>query len=141
MLQPASSANNWHYNKTLKHRARELRNQATQAEKSLWYNVLQGGRLSGYEFLRQRPVLYYIADFFCKDLMLILELDGEIHELEEIITKDNKRQKNLEAVGFTVLRFSNWEALHHPDLVTAVLLDWIREFEQKKKAEAQRTPD
>jgi len=131
MKTPASPSNNWHYNKDLKLRARELRKHSTKAEICLWSFVLKGGWLMGYEFLRQRPVLNYIADFFCKDLMLIIELDGLIHEFDEIQVRDTQKQQALEAVGFTVLRFSNWEVLHRFDEVAEDLRVWIVEFEKR----------
>jgi very-short-patch-repair endonuclease len=128
----ASPANNHHYNKSLRGRAREMRNRSTKAEILLWDNLLKNTQLRGYQFLRQRPVLFYIADFMCFELMLIIEVDGHIHECEEVATKDATRQRDLEAVGFTVLRFSNWEVLERRDLVVAVLLDWILDWEKRR---------
>ncbi|MFN0176337.1 MAG: endonuclease domain-containing protein [Saprospiraceae bacterium] len=135
----ASPANNHHYNKSLRVRAREMRNRSTKAEIILWDMMLKHSQLRGYQFLRQRPVLFYIADFMCFELMLIIEVDGMIHEFDEVAAKDARRQRELEAVGFTVLRFSNWEVLERRDLVMALLLDWILDWENKRREGGART--
>lgn len=70
-------------------------------------------------------MLNYIADFMCKELMLIIEADGSIHQLEEAMKKDAIRQKELEAAGFTVLRFTNEEILERIHVVREYLEDWI----------------
>src|SRR5574339_475585 len=100
---------NHHYNKNLQPYANHLRKEMTKAEACLWKYVLRAGRMKSYQFRLQRPVLIYIADFMCKELMLIIEVDGSIHQLEEIIKYDAIRQKALEEAGFTVLRFTNEE--------------------------------
>ena len=110
MLAPASKANRFHYNPELKERARELRNHPTKAEKRLWYEVLARRKL-GYAFLRQRPVLSYIADFMCKDLLLIIEVDGLSHDMDGAFQRDQIRQQRLEAVGFQVVRFRNEQVM------------------------------
>ena len=97
----------------------------TKAEACLWKYVLRAGQLKGYQFRRQRPVLNYIADFMCKELMLIIEADGITHQWEENIESDKKRQIDLEAVGFTVLRFTDHEILNEIHIVRTVLEEWI----------------
>ena len=59
----------------------------TKAEACLWKYVLKARQLKGFQFRRQRPVLNYIADFMCKELMLIIEVDGITHHDEEAIKK------------------------------------------------------
>ena len=104
-VQPASKSNNFHYNKNLQKHANELRKNMTKAEASLWKYILKAGKLKGYKFRRQRPVLNYIADFMCTELMLIIETDGISHIVDEVIEKDIKKQKALESAGFKVIRF------------------------------------
>ena len=128
----ASPENNHHYNKSLRHRARDLRNNSTKAEIVLWASVLKNGGLCGYQFLRQRPVLWYIADFMCFALMLIIEVDGATHEIDEVAAKDASRQRDLEDVGFTVLRFTDWEVLERRDEVIAELMTWITIREKER---------
>lgn len=64
------------YNKNLQPFANRQRNEMTKAEACLWKYVLRASKLKGYGFRRQRPVLHYIADFMCKPLMLIIEVDA-----------------------------------------------------------------
>ncbi len=79
----------------------------TKAEACLWKYVLRAGSMMGFTFRRQRPVLSYIADFMCKELMLIIEVDGITHSYESFTKKDGIRQKHLEEAGFKLLRFSD----------------------------------
>lgn len=72
----------------------------TKAEACLWKYALRARQMKGYQFRRQRPVINYIADFMCKDLMLIIEVDGLSHQFEEVIRKDKIRQEALEASLF-----------------------------------------
>jgi len=112
---------NHFYNKNLQPNANRLRKEMTKAEACLWKYVLRAGKMKGYPFRRQRPVLIYIADFMCKELMLIVEVDGSIHELEEVSKNDKIRQKALEEAGFTVLRFTNQEVLTNIQWVSSYL--------------------
>lgn len=116
---------NHFYNKNLQPNANRLRKEMTKAEACLWKYVLRAGKMKGYGFRRQRPVLNYIADFMCKELMLIVEVDGSIHELEEVRKNDEQRQKALEEAGFTVLRFTNNEVLTNIQWVHSCLEEWI----------------
>ena len=116
---------NHYYNKNLQPNANRLRKEMTKAEACLWKYVLRGGKMKGFQFRRQRPVLNYIADFMCKELMLVVEVDGSIHQLEETMKNDAIRQKALEHAGFTVLRFTNDEVLENINAVYSFLEDWI----------------
>lgn len=89
--------------------------------------------MKGYQFRRQRPVLNYIADFMCMDLKLIIELDGLTHNWKETIIKDEKKQKALEEVGFTVIRFPNGDVLRRILYVREAIENIIDELEKKKK--------
>lgn len=108
-LYMASAENNNEYNKNLREKARALRTNSTFAEVILWDKVLRKKQLRGYQFLRQRPIKNYIVDFFCKKLMLIIELDGEIHRFQK--SKDNKREADLRESGYKIIRFKNREIL------------------------------
>src|SRR5258705_2445255 len=113
------------YNKNLQPFANRLRKEMTKAEACLWKYVLRASQLKGFQFRRQRPVLNYITDFMCKELMLVIEVDGITHLWEETIKKDEIRQKALESIGFTVLRFSDDEILNNIHAVNNFLEDWI----------------
>ena len=125
----ASKSNNYHYNINLQPFANKLRKEMTKAEACLWKYVLRARKLNGYQFRRQRPVLNFIADFMCPALMLIIEVDGITHWDEEVVRKDKIRQKKLEGVGFTVLRFNDEDVLEDIENVERVLVGFIEEFE------------
>jgi len=116
-----------HYNKQLKDRARSLRKEMTKAEVCLWKYALRGS-MTGAKFNRQRPVLDFIADFMCKPLKLIIEVDGYSHLLEHIKNKDERRQKVLECHDFTVLRFTDEDVLKDIENVRRVIEAKVREL-------------
>ncbi len=117
-----------YYNKKLKTLARKLRNDSTKSEIRLWSELLRG-KQTGYTFLRQRPVLNYIADFLSKDLKLIIELDGYSHEFEQQWKKDKEKQKELENAGFKILRFSDDEVMNDLRNVESEIMYWIEKLE------------
>ena len=92
-------------------RAKLLRNNTTTAEKQLW-SILSGKQL-GVKFRRQHPIKDYIVDFYCHERKLIIELDGSIHQVEEIKENDVERQEQLENLGLNVIRFTNTAVKHH----------------------------
>ena len=112
-----------HNNKNLKKLARELRNNSTKAEIKLWNELLKAGKMKGYSFLRQRPVGNYIADFMCKELYLIVGVDGISHEGKE--DKDAERDKVLSAMGFVVMRFTDFDVLQDMNYVEDKLIAYI----------------
>ena len=96
-------------NINLKPLSRELRTYGTKGEAVLWKMVLKARLMNGYQFNRQFIIENYIVDFICRKLNLIIEIDGSSH-----LTKgsaDYERQLKLEELGFTVLRFSEFEVL------------------------------
>lgn len=96
----------------------------TKAEACLWKYVL-GGRKLGYQFRRQRPILNFIVDFICMELMLIIEVDGLTHQWEEVYVDDLERQQQLEEIGFKVIRFDDEIILNQIDQVYDYLVDFI----------------
>ncbi len=85
--------------------------------------------MKGYTFNRQRPVLEYIADFMCKQLKLIIEVDGITHTFEDVIKNDCIRQQKLETEGFRVIRFKDEEILKNIESVRRVIENTIEEIE------------
>ncbi len=130
-MQAANNNNFWHYNSRLKKFARENRNDMTKAEACIWKYLLSGRRMMGYQFRRQRAVLNYIADFMCKELMLVIEIDGYSHQLESVAKNDIIRTKRLNEIGFTVIRFSNEEVLNDMTNVKQSICFYIEEFSRK----------
>ncbi|MER2997804.1 endonuclease domain-containing protein [Pontibacter populi] len=113
---------NHNYNPKLKPFARSLRQESTKTEVRLWCEVLSKGR-TGYTFLRQRPVGNYIADFLCKELKLIIEVDGYSHNFKT--EEDLKRDKEIADLGFTTLRFNDEEVMKDLSNVERVIVGWI----------------
>jgi very-short-patch-repair endonuclease len=123
------SGDNYSYNKKLQPLAKELRKGLTKSEACLWKYALKAKQLKGYQFRRQRPILQYIADFFCKELMLIIELDGITHDDEVALVKDNRREERLAKAGFKIVRFTDEEVLNNMDGVLSELERIIGEIE------------
>jgi very-short-patch-repair endonuclease len=95
-------------NRELMKKARILRSNMTQAEIILW-SRLRSKQIDGYKFRRQQPIFDYVVDFYCDELKLIIEVDGEIHSLIESANWDIKRDKILKINGNHIIRLSNIE--------------------------------
>ena len=121
-----------HYNPKLKELARQLRNNATKAEIKLWMNVNKD-QFFGYDFHRQKPIGNYIADFYCHQLKLVIEVDGITHHRPAVIEKDKIKEKAFESLGLTVLRFDDEEVLDDIKYVMKELTNYIVEFEERKE--------
>jgi len=91
--------------------AKQLRQQQTDAEQSLW-QVLRGRNLEGFKFRRQHPVGGYILDFYCHDAHLAIELDGGGHNTDNQKLYDEERTKVLVGAGIKVVRFWNHDVLN-----------------------------
>ncbi len=112
-------------------RARNLRKNMTPEEKLLWAN-LRNRRLLGLKFLRQHPIvyetinykpLYFIADFYCAEKRLIIEVDGKIHDFQK--DYDERRDEILSNAGLKVLRIKN-EELEEVSLVLQKIRNFVR---------------
>jgi len=99
-------------------KAQALRKNETEAEKILWER-LRNNQLKGYKFRRQHPISLFIADFYCHQLKLIIEIDGEYHHLPEQIEKDLERTQILESNGLQLIRFTNEEVQENLEDVIA----------------------
>lgn len=97
-------------------RARALRQSAALAERRLW-KALRDGRLDGLKFRRQHPIDRFVVDFACEALRLVIEVDGGVHQLDEVVLNDHIRQEIIEALGWTILRFANEQVLGEIHLV------------------------
>jgi very-short-patch-repair endonuclease len=112
------------YNPILKDLARDLRNNSTFSEVLLWRH-LKSRQMLGYDFDRQKPIDHFIVDFFCNELMLAIEIDGESHDYK--IRRDRERQKLIEGMGVQFLRFTDEEVKQNIEGVVAMIENWIRE--------------
>jgi very-short-patch-repair endonuclease len=102
-------------------RARELRNNATAAERRLWHR-LRVLKVSGQKFRRQVPIDRFIVDFACLSHRLVIEVDGATHSTDDELANDVCRQRYIESQGFRVLRFSNADVVTNMDGVMDVVV-------------------
>jgi len=119
------------YRPELVERARELRKKLTPAETLLW-KYLKGKQINGFDFDRQKPIDYYIVDFYCKFLKLAIEVDGQSHDFK--IEYDLKRQKRLESFGIKVIRFTEKEVLNDLDNVLTEIEYWTQKLSSKQNS-------
>jgi very-short-patch-repair endonuclease len=99
-------------------RAKELRNNPTEAERILWQH-LRLRQFSGYKFRRQQPLGNYIVDFVCLGKRLVVEVDGGQHTSQH--SYDERRDAWLQQQGFRVLRFWNNEVLQNVEGVKGAI--------------------
>ena len=108
---------NWHSRNTK--RARELRLEATPAERALWEYIARSQL--GAKFSRQMPVGPYFADFLCRELKLVIELDGFSHDVAP--DRDAMRDAWIKHEGYAVMRFTNTDVHGNIEgVVTAIRL-------------------
>jgi len=88
----------------------------TFAEITLW-QFLKSKQMLGYDFDRQRPIDEYIVDFYCKDLMFAIEIDGASHNWRGAGEKDRQRQNRLESLGVRFLRFTEQDVIQQTDAI------------------------
>ncbi|MGC4038757.1 MAG: methionine--tRNA ligase subunit beta [Chitinophagaceae bacterium] len=110
----------------LKEFVKEHRSNPTDAEIALW-EIVRGKNLDGYKFRRQHIIGSFIADFVCLREKLIIEVDGLMHELPENKISDEERTKELNKLGFHVIRFKNEEVINNRSEVAANVLSTINE--------------
>jgi very-short-patch-repair endonuclease len=108
------------YSPHLKALARKLRNDMTFGEVLLW-NQLKDDQFWGFDFDRQRCFDNFIVDFYCKELMLAIEVDGMPHNHEDAFLKDEIRQQKLESLGVRFIRFTESEMKYDMQNVIRVL--------------------
>ena len=99
------------YNKKLTALARENRKNPTAPESRMWSELLRKRHFSAYKFLRQKPIADFIIDFYCAELCLAIEIDGDSHA--STVEYDAARSNALNALGITVVRYSNDEVMNN----------------------------
>ena len=104
-----------HYNKKIeKEKRRNLRREQTYTEKIFWMQ-LRNRQVLGYKFRRQYSIDQFVIDFYCPELKLAIELDGNVHEVSDQKEYDIERQKYLEEFGIQFIRIKNEEFLGNPN--------------------------
>jgi very-short-patch-repair endonuclease len=102
-------------------RAKELRREMTPAEKLLWQEV-RANKL-GVRFRRQQVIQGFIVDFYCHQAGLVIEVDGDIHDLQK--EEDERREKVLSEMGLRVVRFQNDEVVKSLSVVVGKINEMI----------------
>jgi len=111
------------YNPNLVEYARSLRKDMTKAERKLWYDFL---RSHEQKFYRQRPIDHFIADFYCSECSLIIELDGSQHYTPNGLKRDAVRSDILALYGLEIVRFTNADVLKRFDAVCKAIDEKLR---------------
>jgi very-short-patch-repair endonuclease len=104
-----------------------LRRNMTLAEVLLWKRLKMKG-INNAKFRRQHPINIFIVDFYCHEIKLVIEIDGEIHDNKEVNEYDQGRTAELEKYGIKVIRFSNNQVICNIDWVTSEILKVISEL-------------
>ena len=112
----------FNYNPKLNDRAKLMGKEMTRAEKNVWFKLLSKKKLDGYKFIKQKIVHNYILDFYCSELLLAIEIDGETHDLEY----DKVRDDFVSHLGITTIRFSNEDAFNNLEGIRIQLLEFIK---------------
>jgi very-short-patch-repair endonuclease len=102
------------YRRTLTGRAQSLRRDPTRPERKLWFEFLSGLK---QKFTRQKPLGKYIADFYCSEHKLVIELDGDSHFSGRTQVYDRARTEELGLQGVRVVRFSNEDVMQNFEAV------------------------
>lgn len=102
----------------------------TIGEAMVW-KFLKGKQMMGYDFDRQRPIDQYIVDFYCKDLMLAVEIDGSSHDSPEAQEADLARQQRLEHLGVQFIRIRDEDVKSDVNSAYFILKEWIEKFEKE----------
>lgn len=114
------------YKQSLKPRSQELRNNQTLAEYMFWHCILKRPEFAQYTWRRQKPLLGFIADFYCSKLLLVVEIDGKIHETQRVA--DIERTALLtHKLNVRVVRFTNEQVLLAPTEVARSLSNFIHQ--------------
>jgi very-short-patch-repair endonuclease len=120
-----------HYNKHREKPKRQiLRNNMTQAEVILW-SQLRGNNLGGYKFRRQYSIDRFVLDFYCPELKLVIEIDGESHSPQEAVEHDKIRESHIKQFGIVFLRFTNEDVRK---ALTASLKKIVQTIHEREKS-------
>jgi len=104
-------------------RAKELRKNETRAEKLLWERL--SGKQLGVKFRRQHPFHRFIVDFYCHELKLVIEVDGNIHLLRENAAYDRLRSDLIKEFDVWIIRFTNEDIYFRIDKVISIIQEIV----------------
>jgi acetylglutamate kinase len=111
-------------NSSVFQKAEELRKHMTSAENIIWKHIhINPWKL---KFRRQHPISNFIADFYCHPIKLVIEIDGDIHDVEEIKQYDQAREQSIKEFGLRIIRFKNEEVFNNTNAALAKIDETIR---------------
>jgi len=99
---------------TSKDTRKELRNNLTKGEVILWQH-LKGSQLGGFKFRRQQSIQDFVVDFYCPEIKLAIEVDGQTHGFEEVFVRDQWRQNIIEKEGVIFKRYTSNDIFNNLD--------------------------
>lgn len=109
----------------MRDRAKQLRKSLTISEQRLW-NWLRKRTFLGFKFRRQAPIGHFVADFYCPELKLVIEVDGRHHETIDMSEYDSERTLYLRGRGVEVVRVTN-ELIARDSLTAEQVIQWAIE--------------
>ena len=112
-------------NRSLKALRKKLRNNSTSAEASLW-NILKSSQIMGMKFRRQHSIGPYVLDFYCPEIKLAIELDGQSHMNHLAEEHDEKRSSFLSNAGIDIIRFENKRVFEAPGDIVSEIKEFVR---------------
>jgi imidazole glycerol-phosphate synthase subunit HisF len=104
--------------------AKRMRCNMTPCEKLLWQQ-LRAKNIAGAKFRRQHPIKFYIADFYCHEARLVIEVDGPIHAIADQSEHDINRDAEMDRLGIKTLRFKNDEIINHMGTVLKLIKESV----------------
>jgi very-short-patch-repair endonuclease len=119
------------FNPIILQHAREMRHPQTPAEATIWRHLRN--RNLEFKFRRQHPIERFIVDFYCAEVKLCIEIDGDSHLEQGQKEYDAARTEVLESIGCNVIRFTNNDVRYNIDAVAQEILDICGERKRKKK--------
>lgn len=121
-------------------RAKELRHQATLAEKILWHALQIQRRAMKLKFRRQQAISPYIVDFACFHPRMVVEIDGLSHDNPDVMNADTVRDDYLQRKGYAVLRFPDGDVMDNIEGVVTVIVDVAHKLQAMVLAEPTPPP-
>ncbi len=118
------------FNQIILAHAREMRHPQTPAEATVWRYARN--QALGYKFRRQHPIERFIIDFYCAELRLCIEIDGDTHLEEDQQEYDAARTEYLESIGRTVIRFTNEDVRYNINAVIQEIKDTCERIRQER---------
>jgi very-short-patch-repair endonuclease len=113
-------------NLKLKNRSKQMSRQMTKSEQIIWFSLLSKKQLLGYKFTKQKIIFNYILDFYCSELLLAVEIDGDSHNIKQ--EYDQVRTDFLNSIGIQVIRFTNQQVNNNLEGIKIQLENFIKQI-------------